>query len=125
MFLTHEGLTTPTSLSLRLSRPPRKGEEISISEFVNLHTCERSDSIQKPRMKGLRHQRCANDRKLVPRLLRSARTDETDVLQKSNLVERCLPPARHGGCRHRHRLHAPRHDPAQAKMPGEVPAHKS
>ena len=40
MFLTHEGLTTPTSLSLRLSRPPRKGEEISISEFVNLHNCE-------------------------------------------------------------------------------------
>jgi hypothetical protein len=32
LFLHHEGLTTPTSLSLRLSRPPRKGEEISISE---------------------------------------------------------------------------------------------
>ena len=38
LFLHHEGLTTPTSLSLRLSRPPRKGEEISISEFVNLHS---------------------------------------------------------------------------------------
>jgi hypothetical protein len=52
LFLNHEGLTTPTSLSLRLSRPPRKGEEISISEFVNLHNCEERELRGNPSSEG-------------------------------------------------------------------------